>query len=60
LAHVPIQRGYTVAILYAHRALVQDSMFPEPVEGIHHEEPQRIKVLQQLPIYIIRKLDHVH
>ncbi|KAN0070170.1 SET domain containing protein [Elaphomyces granulatus] len=39
LAHVPIQRGYTVAILYAQR---HEFMFCEP--GIRHEDPRMIKI----------------
>lgn len=51
LAPAQVQRGYTVAILYAKRHAF---MFGEP--GIRHEDPRMIKVPQQLPIYII-KLD---
>ena len=51
LAPAQVQRGYTVAILYAQR---HTFMFGEP--GIRHEDPRMIKVPQQLPIYII-KLD---
>ncbi|KAL9127121.1 MAG: hypothetical protein Q9217_003947 [Psora testacea] len=51
LAPAQVQRGYTVAILYAQRHAFK---FCEP--GIRHEDPRMIKVPQQLPIYII-KLD---
>ena len=51
LAPAQVQRGYTVAILYAQRHAF---MFCEP--GIRHEDPRMIKVPQQLPIYVI-KLD---
>jgi hypothetical protein len=46
LAPAQVQRGYTVAILYAERHAF---MFCEP--GIRHEDPRMIKVSQQLPIY---------
>jgi hypothetical protein len=50
LAPAQVQRGYTVAILYAKRHVFK---FGEP--GIRHEDPRMIKVRlpQQLPIYII-------
>jgi hypothetical protein len=50
LAPAQVQRGYTVAILYAKRHVFK---FGKP--GIRHEDPRMIKVrlLQQLPIYII-------
>jgi hypothetical protein len=50
LAPAQVQKGYTVAILYAKRHVFK---FGEP--GIRYEDPQMIKVilLQQLPIYII-------
>ncbi len=48
LAPAQVQRGYTVAILYAQRHAF---VFCEP--GIRHEDPRMIKVPQQLPIYII-------
>lgn len=51
LAPAKVQRGYTVAILYAQRHAF---MFCEP--GIRHEDPRMIKVPQKLPIYTI-KLD---
>ena len=51
LAPAEVQKGYTVAILYAQRHAF---MHGEP--GIRHEDPQMIKVSQQLSIYII-KLD---
>jgi len=51
LVPAQVQRGYTVAILYAQRHAF---VFDEP--GIRHEDPRMIKVPQQLPIYII-KLD---
>jgi hypothetical protein len=51
LAPALVQKGYTVAILYAERHAF---MSCEP--GIRHEDPRMIKVPQQLPIYII-KLD---
>jgi hypothetical protein len=51
LVPAQVQKGYTVAILYAERHAF---MFCEP--GIRHEDPQMIKVRlpQQLPIYIIK------
>ncbi len=51
LTPAQVQKGYTVAILYAQRHAF---VYGEP--GIRHEDPQMIKVPQQLPIYII-KLD---
>ena len=51
MATAQVQKGYTVAILYAERHAF---MFCEP--SIRHEDPRMIKVPQQLPIYII-KLD---
>ena len=51
LAFPQVQRGYTVVILYPQRhAFIYDE------SGIRHEDPQMIKVGQQLPIYIV-KLD---
>lgn len=49
LAPAQVQKGYTVAILYAQRHAF---VYGEP--GIRHEDPQMIKVPQQLPIYIIK------
>ena len=51
LAPAQVQKGYTVAILYAQRHAF---VYGDP--GIRHEDPQMIKVPQKLPIYII-KLD---
>jgi hypothetical protein len=44
LAPSQVQKGYTIAILYAHRHAFK---FFEP--GIRHEEPTNIKVLLLLP-----------
>jgi hypothetical protein len=48
LALSRIQKGYTVAILYAKRHAF---LYCEP--GIRHEDPLMIKVLQKLPSYIL-------
>ena len=48
LAPAQVQKGYTVAILYAERhAFISFEI------GIRHEDPQMIKVPQKLPICII-------
>lgn len=49
LAPAQVQKGYTVAILYAER-----HAFKSCELGIRHEDPRMIKVPQQLPIYIIK------
>ena len=49
LAPAQVQKGYTVAFLYAQRHAF---LFCEP--GIRHEDPQMIKVPQKLPIYVIK------
>ena len=53
LAPTQVQKGYTVAILYAQRHAFA---FDEP--GIRHEDPRMIKVSQHLPASTT-KLIHV-
>jgi hypothetical protein len=48
LAPTQVQKGYTVAILYAER-----HTFMSFEISIRHEDPKMIKVLQKLAIYII-------
>ena len=48
LAPAQVQKGYTVAILYAQR-----HAFVHGEPGIRPEDPQMIKVPQELPIYVI-------
>ena len=48
LAPSRVQKGYTVAILYAKRHAF---LYCEP--GIRHEDPMMIKVLQKLPSHIL-------
>ena len=54
LAPAHVQKGYTVAILYAQ---CHSFMFDEP--GIRHEDPRRIKVPQKLPTYTTNRLMYV-
>ena len=49
LASIQVQKGYIVAILYVKRHVF---VFNKP--GIRYKDPRMIKVLQQLPIYIIK------
>jgi len=49
LALIQVQKGYIVAILYVKRHVF---VFNKP--GIRYKDPRMIKVLQQLPIYIIK------
>ena len=46
LAPANVQRGYTVAVLYAQR-----HAFLSGESGIRHEDPRMIKVRQPIPIY---------